>query len=119
MSRERSARWSAGLERAGDASDDDGRVGKSGGQSGDDPLEGESLDLTAVRACERSEGGAFEAHLEVLHRRAGRVVARTDVRERVQPRRRLPEDKGKQREESDQWSAGCGQDRSLEVAAIL
>jgi hypothetical protein len=119
LSRERSARWSAGLERAGDASGDDGRVGKPGGQSGDDPLEGESLDLTAVRACERSEGGAFEAHLEVLHRRAGRVVARTDVRERVQPRRRLPEDKGKQRKESDQWSAGCGQDRSLDVAAIL
>ena len=72
-----------------------------------------------MRACERSERGAFEAHLEVLHRRAGRVVARTDVRERVQPRRRLPKDKGKQREESDQRSAVCGQDRSLGVAAIL
>jgi hypothetical protein len=119
MSSERSARWSAGLERAGDANDDDRRVGKPGGQSGGDLLKGKRLDLTAVRACERSEGGAFEAHLEVLHRRAGRIVARTNVRERVQPCRRLPKDKGKQREENDQRSAGCGQGWDLDVAAIL
>jgi hypothetical protein len=72
-----------------------------------------------MRAREWGERGAFEAHLHVLGRRACRVTAQTEVLQRMQPRRRLPEDKGDQREEGDQRSARGLQASYLGTPVIL
>ena len=75
--------------------------------------------MATVRTRERGERGALEAQLDVLHRRARSIAARPEVLERVQPRRRLPEDEGQQREEGDQRSAGQEQVRFLGGPGIL
>jgi len=75
--------------------------------------------VATVRTRERGERGALEAQLDVLRRRARSIAARPEVLERVQPRRRLPQHQGKQREEGDQRFAGGLQASYLESRVIL
>jgi hypothetical protein len=75
--------------------------------------------VATVRTRELGERCAFEAQLDVLRRRARGIGARPEVLERVQSRRRLPEDEGQQREEGDQRSAGQEQVRFLGDPGIL
>lgn len=72
-----------------------------------------------MRTRERGERGAIEAELDVLRRSARGIAARPEMLEHVQPRRRLPEDQGQQREEGDQRSAGGLQASYLEGQVIL
>ena len=75
--------------------------------------------MATVCTRERGERGALEAQLDVLRRRARGVAARTEMLERMHPRRRLPQHEGEQREESDQRSAGGSQESYLESRVIL
>lgn len=74
---------------------------------------------STVRTSERRKRHTLQTHLDVLRGRTGRVAARPDVLQRVQPRHRLPEDQGEQGQKRDQWVAGRDQGARLGMVGIL
>jgi hypothetical protein len=74
----------------------------------------------AVNCGKRREGRALQAQLDMLlGRHTGCIAAGTEVLQRMQSRRRLPQDQGQQREPDDQRLTDCEQVRYLGNAGIL
>ena len=86
-----------------------------GGGEGDD----HRMRGAAGRASERRERRALEAQLDVRRRGLRSVAARSEVLERMQPCRGLPEGQGKQCQEGDQRSAGRDQGSCLLLVCFL
>jgi len=73
----------------------------------------------AVNCGKGREGRAVQAQLDMLDRPTGCVAAGAEVLQRMQSRRRLPQDQGKQRKPDDQRLTNCEQVRYLGSAGIL
>jgi hypothetical protein len=68
----------------------------------------------AVRPRQRCKGGAFEAKLRVLAWQTRPVAALAKVLERMQPRRRLRQEQGQQRQDDDRGLAASNQGVGLD-----
>ena len=116
---ERSARRGARLERdcaacGGARGVEDREYAGSCNERNQQPVRG-----SAVHCGKGGKGRAVQAQLGMLDRPTGCVASGAEVLQRMQSRRRLPQDQGKQRQRDDQRLTNCEQVRYLGSAGIL
>ncbi len=116
---ERSARRGARLER-----EDAARGGARGVENREyagscNERNQQQVRGSAVHCGKGGKGRALQAPLDMLARPTGCIGAGAEVLQRMQPRRRLPQDQGNQRQPGDQRLTNGEQVRYLSTAGIL